>query len=87
MQDFKVPTCSKTRRIPEEVRYFHIFRNIESTQQNELSKAKNRLAKLQREKMALEKVRQKKIEDARKLVVKKDEFLPQRIWTIENLDG
>lgn len=70
-----------------EVRYFHIFRNIESTQQNELSKAKNRLAKLQREKMALEKVRQKKIEDARKMVVKKDEFLPQRIWTIENLDG
>ena len=70
-----------------EVRYFRIFRNIESTQQNELSKAKNRLAKLQREKMALEKVRQKKIEDARKMVVKKDEFLPQRIWTIENLDG
>ena len=69
------------------MRYFHIFRNIESTQQNELSKAKNRLAKLQREKMALEKVRQKKIEDARKMVVKKDEYLPQRIWTIENLAG
>ena len=67
--------------------FFYIFRNIESAQQNELSKAKNRLAKLQREKMALEKVKQKKLEDARKLVVQKDEFLPHRVWTIENLDG